>query len=80
MIARLWEDCPQGWDKNLTPEALAFFMGRTQVRNPQKNSPSQKFSKKQPYSGRIADKTSLIKFQNSHEKKNEFDSGLIEMP
>lgn len=32
MIARLWEDCPQGWDKNLSPTALAFFEGRTQTK------------------------------------------------
>ena len=28
MVARLCEDCPHGWDANLSPEALSFFMGR----------------------------------------------------
>lgn len=28
MVARLWEDCPHGWDTNLSPDALSFFMGR----------------------------------------------------
>jgi hypothetical protein len=31
MIGRLWEDCPLGWDEYLSPKALAFFMGRSQV-------------------------------------------------
>jgi len=32
MIARLNEDCPGGWDKNLSPEALSFFTGRAQTK------------------------------------------------
>jgi len=32
MIGRLAEDCPGGWDTNLTAEALSFFKGRSETK------------------------------------------------